>query len=159
MTAVLATGIGYGIGWLRRPVPLAQSPVPVLAPTQVMTSPAPPPSHRTEIAPSPMKTQGTTGPSTPTAVDSQAGTDSLRSQSRTYSILVGSFRLEPEAASLLSQLSGLGYHVRTARVTSPTRGAWHQVFVGPYGDLEQARADQTRVRQLPGYADAHVVTQ
>jgi cell division septation protein DedD len=109
-----------------------------------------------------MKTQGTTGPTTPAAVDPQPAVDSrnpARPQPRTYSILVGSFRLEPEAASLLTQLSGLGYHARTARVTSTTRGAWHQVFVGPYGDLEHARADQTRVRQLPGYADAQLVSQ
>jgi hypothetical protein len=33
------------------------------------------------------------------------------------------------------------------------------VFVGPYGDLEQARQEQARVRQLPGYGDAHLVTQ
>ena len=66
---------------------------------------------------------------------------------------------EPEAASLLDQLQGLGYRARTARVDSTDRGTWHQVSVGPYGDLEQARQDQARVRQLPGYADAHLVTQ
>ena len=76
-----------------------------------------------------------------------------------YSILVGSFRYEPEAATLIDQLSGLGYQTRTSRVTSSTRGTWHQVFVGPYGDLERARVDETRVRQLPGYADAHVIPQ
>ena len=44
-------------------------------------------------------------------------------------------------------------------MTSSTRGTWHQVFVGPYADLERARVDETRVRQMPGYADAHVITQ
>jgi cell division septation protein DedD len=74
-------------------------------------------------------------------------------------VLVGSFRYEPEAASLLGQLKGLGYRVRMTRVSSSERGTWHQVFVGPYGDLDQARQDQARVRQLPGYADAHLVNQ
>jgi len=162
MTAVLATGMIYGVGWLRRPVSTLPPPLPVAsAPSQAATPSTAPSPRRSEIAPASMKAQGTTGPSTPPAVDSQAGTESreaARPQMRSYSILVGSFRLEPEATTLLTQLSDLGYHARTARVTSPTRGAWHQVFVGPYADLDQARADQTRVRQLPGYADAHVVT-
>jgi general secretion pathway protein A len=73
-----------------------------------------------------------------------------------YSVLVGSFRQESEAAVLLDQLRGLGYRVRTARVQSGERGAWYQVFVGPYADLGQARQDEMRVRQLPGYADARL---
>ena len=83
----------------------------------------------------------------------------LHGREHSYSILVGSFRYEPEAASLIDQLSGLGYRTRTATVTSNARGTWHQVFVGPYGDIEQARVEETRVRQLPGYADAHVIPQ
>ena len=118
--------------------------------------------------------QGTTGPATPAPVDSQPRTERAESGgqgrpaspatdqtsvSRRYFVLVGSFRYEPEASSLLDQLRGLGYRARTVRVSSNDRGTWHQVFVGPYGDLEQARQDQARVRQLPGYADAHLVTQ
>ena len=30
---------------------------------------------------------------------------------------------------------------------------------GPYAELDRARQDEARVRQLPGYADAHLVTQ
>ena len=112
--------------------------------------------------------QGTTGPTTPAPVDLQpqpaepravmlgAATQPVAGK---YSVLVGSFRYEPEAASLLEQLQGLGYRVRTARVNSTGRGTWHQVFVGPYGDLSRARQDEARVRQLPGYADARLVTQ
>jgi hypothetical protein len=33
------------------------------------------------------------------------------------------------------------------------------VFVGPYSDLELARQEQAKVRQMPGYADAQLVTQ
>jgi cell division septation protein DedD len=112
--------------------------------------------------------QGTTGPSTPAPVDSQprpgesevvASGAAAQPGARKYSVLVGSFRYEPEAASLLEQLRGLGYRVRTSRVNSTGRGTWHQVFVGPYGDLGRARQDEARVRQLPGYADARLVTQ
>ena len=79
--------------------------------------------------------------------------------SRTYSVLVGSFRYAPEATLLLDQLRELGYRARSARVSSAGRGAWHQVFVGPYSELDLARQDEARVRQLPGYADAHLVAQ
>jgi general secretion pathway protein A len=75
-----------------------------------------------------------------------------------YSVLVGSFRQESEAARLLDELRGLGYQARTARFESEGRGAWHQVFVGPYADIDQARQDETRVRQLPGYGDARLTT-
>jgi general secretion pathway protein A len=76
-----------------------------------------------------------------------------------YSVLVGSFRHDAEAAVLLEQLRGLGYRVRSGRVESQERGAWHQVFVGPYKDIELARQDEARVRQIPGYADARLATQ
>jgi general secretion pathway protein A len=76
----------------------------------------------------------------------------------TYSVLVGSFRQESEAATLVEQLRGLGYKARTGRIEPEGRGAWHQVFVGPYTDIERARQDEARVRQLPGYADARLTT-
>ncbi len=111
--------------------------------------------------------QGTSGPVTPTPVDSQPRLDRQSAAPprlsmdgpRRYSVLVGSFRYEPEAASLLAELEGLGYRGRTSRVASASRGIWHQVFVGPYAELDRARQDEARVRQLPGYADAHLVTQ
>ena len=76
-----------------------------------------------------------------------------------YSLLVGSFRQDAEAGTLVDQLRALGYRARTGRFESADRGTWHQVSVGPYTDLEQARQDEARVRQLPGYADAHLITQ
>jgi general secretion pathway protein A len=76
-----------------------------------------------------------------------------------YSVVVGSFRQDAEAGVLVDQLRALGYRARAGRVQSADRGTWHQVSVGPYADLVQARQDEARVRQLPGYADAHLITQ
>jgi len=76
----------------------------------------------------------------------------------TYMVLVGSFREHAQADTLLDQLRALGYRTYANRVESPDRGTWHQVFAGPYDDLDKARQDEARVRQLPGYADAHLVT-
>jgi general secretion pathway protein A len=75
-----------------------------------------------------------------------------------YSVLVGSFRQESEATALVEELRGAGYVARTGHVESADRGAWHQVFVGPYADIDRARQDEARVRQLPGYADARLTT-
>jgi type II secretory pathway predicted ATPase ExeA/cell division septation protein DedD len=157
VTTMLAIGVAYamsGAGAANASAGSAKTattPAPVALPSQ-------PTQQDTAVPVTGVK--GTTGPATPTAVDSASTEphDAARAQ-RSYSILVGSFRLEPEAASLTDQLSGLGYRTSTSRVTSATRGIWHQVFVGPYGNLDQARLDETRVRQLPGYADAHVITQ
>ncbi len=74
-----------------------------------------------------------------------------------YMVLVGSFREEAQAHTLLDQLRALGYRTYANRVESADRRAWHQVFAGPYDDLDEARQDEARVRQLPGYADAHLV--
>jgi general secretion pathway protein A len=95
-------------------------------------------------------------PSTPPTGEGPATTASVRGGR--YSVLVGSFRQESEAARLLDELRGLGYQARTARFESEGRGAWHQVLVGPYRDIDQARQDETRVRQLPGYGDARLTT-
>jgi general secretion pathway protein A len=157
VTTMLAIGVAYamsGAGAANASAGSAKTattPAPVALPSQ--------PTQQDRAVPV-TGVKGTTGPATPTAVDSASTEphDAARAQ-RSYSILVGSFRLEPEAASLTDQLSGLGYRTSTSRVTSATRGIWHQVFVGPYGNLDQARLDETRVRQLPGYADAHVITQ
>ncbi|MEO8523053.1 MAG: SPOR domain-containing protein, partial [Acidobacteriota bacterium] len=80
-------------------------------------------------------------------------------RTRSYSVLVGSFRQDAEAAALLDQLRGLGYHVRVGRIAPEGRGTWHQVYVGPYTDIAAARQDEARVRQLPGYADARLTSE
>jgi general secretion pathway protein A len=110
--------------------------------------------------------QGTTGPAPAPSVDSAKSGDRgvvlppmpAEPALGRYSVLVGSFRYEPEASSLLDQLRGLGYQARAVRASSAERGMWHQVFVGPYRDLDRARQEEARVRQLPGYADARLVT-
>ncbi len=110
--------------------------------------------------------QGTTGPAPGASVDAPRSGDRgvvlppipIEPADGRYAVLVGSFRYEPEASSLLDQLRGLGYQARAVRASSAQRGTWHQVFVGPYRDLDRARQDETRVRQLPGYADARLVT-
>jgi general secretion pathway protein A len=169
MMAAVSIAAAYGVIALQARVASSRSvDTPVVS--QMRTVP-PPTADGTAAG---QAVQGTSGPATPSPVDSQPRTERPgpvgerapvqavtpeTTVSRRYSVLVGSFRYEPEAASLLDQLKGLGYRARTSRVSSNERGTWHQVFVGPYGDVAQAREDQARVRLLPGYADAHLVTQ
>ena len=96
-------------------------------------------------------------PATPSAVPAEPGGPAPAAETGRYSVLVGSFRQQSETAKLSVELRGLGYRVRTGRVEG-NRGVWHQVFVGPYADLIRARQDEGRVRQMPGYADARLIT-
>ena len=74
-----------------------------------------------------------------------------------YAVLVASFRHQAQAELLLEQLRGLDYRPYANQVGSPNRSTWYQVFVGPYADIGEARHEEARVRQLPGYADAHLI--
>ena len=57
----------------------------------------------------------------------------------------------------MNELRDRGLPVREVRVVQSARGVWHQVLVGPYPDAEAAARGQALVRQIRGYADAHVV--
>jgi general secretion pathway protein A len=165
VTAAVSAAGAYGVSALQPRAASARSNSAPAAQSQPVADVKPPVP---DVAGTTHAVQGTSGPTTPATVDSQPGLGESagvvlgstgQSDGRTYSVLVGSFRYEPEAASLLEQLRELGYRARTVRVNSTGRGTWHQVFAGPYGDLVQARQDEARVKQMPGYADARLVTQ
>jgi general secretion pathway protein A len=157
LTAVLASAVTYAVTTLQARATAGK-------PAAHVVVQAPPAERDTTPAVTGMK--GTSGPAIPVAEDSQPANDARQlrqpspaSRAPSYSILVGSFRYEPEAALLIGQLSELGYRTPSARVSSSAHGTWHQVLIGPYNELELAKQDQSRVRQLPGYADAQLVTQ
>jgi general secretion pathway protein A len=162
MAAVSVAGV-YGVGALQaragsaRAADAAATPAPVASDSAAVGAAA-----AVDIP----TAQGTTGPAAPLPGDLPKSGDraipvapaAAEPATGRYSVLVGSFRYEPEASSLLDQLRGLGYQARAVRASSAERGTWHQVFVGPYRDLDRARQDEAQVRQLPGYADARLVT-
>jgi general secretion pathway protein A len=163
MTAAVSLAVGYGmIASQARPTPSRLENGSPGTQVRSASDPALSGAISGSTMPSP---QGTAGPATPPPVDSARTGDPVAgahskagaTPTHTYSVLVGSFRYEPEAASLLDQLRRLGYQARAARASSADRGAWHQVFVGPYEDPERARQDEARIRQIPGYADARLV--
>ena len=161
--ALLAAAIGYGVIALqagpsairpvdggraaaadKQPVTPAPAPTPTV-PAAVVDAPAP--STTDPQSPIPASTSGRT-----------AEASATRTAAASYSVLVGSFRHETEVAKLVGQLQALGFRVRTSRVESSDRGVWHQVMVGPYTDLEEARRDAARVQRMPGYSDARLIT-
>lgn len=98
-------------------------------------------------APPPLSPKEPTSPA-PTTADATGPT---------FSVLVASFRQANEATALLNDLRERGLPVRQIRVVRSPRGVWHQVLVGPYPDAAAAARGQERIRQIPGYADAHVI--
>ena len=78
--------------------------------------------------------------------------------SAAYSVLVGSFRQPVEADRLMGELRERGYEVRRRRIETGTRGVWHQVVAGPYADERDAQQAEARIKQLPGYADARLIS-
>ena len=76
---------------------------------------------------------------------------------KAYSVVVASFRMASEADSLATHLRALGYGASVTHAEVPERGLWHQVVAGPFADIDAARQGEARLRQIPGYSDAHVV--
>jgi general secretion pathway protein A len=75
----------------------------------------------------------------------------------TFSILVGSFQNETDAAARSIELQQLGFQPYRATVDPGDGSRWLQVLVGNYDDPARARQDENRLRQLSGFATARVV--
>jgi general secretion pathway protein A len=155
--AVIAAGVGYGVIALQARSGgvhsgEAERPAAAAAPRTVEPPAAPQPAPAVEEtkAPEPQSTSGRT--------EEVPSTAPRKASRAPFSVLVGSFRHEAEAARLSQQLDELGFHARIASINTGERGVWHQVFVGPYADIEDARRDEARVRQMPGYGDARLIT-
>jgi general secretion pathway protein A len=162
LTAVVSLAAAYAViplqsrGVSAGPI---DPPAPIRAAAPAVTEPPPAPAADQPASPAIVPA----GVTTPTAQADPAPTPqpaaTVAEAAGRYSVIVGSFRQNAEAGVLVDQLRALGYRARLGRVESADRGTWHQVSVGPYAELEQARQDEARVRQLPGYADAHLITQ
>jgi len=136
-----------------------ESPAPIQAAAPAVTEPSPAPAADQPASPAIVAAGVMTQTAQADPVPTPQPAATVPEASGRYSVIVGSFRQNAEAAVLVDQLRALGYRARLGRVESADRGTWHQVSVGPYAELEQARQDEARVRQLPGYADAHLITQ
>lgn len=141
--AVASTAVYAAIAQPRR---AAVPSSPIVAIVKETPKPAAEPAAASEPAP---QVAATTGASTPAPVEA----------SRSYSIVVGSFRHRAEAESLTRDLKAAGFDERAVRIRliTASSGAWHQVLAGPFSDASLAEREYLRVRQMPGYADARLI--
>jgi general secretion pathway protein A len=166
LTAAVALAAAYGVIALqsrsasagtfeRRAAPVEAAAPPVIAASVAAGD------HSSSIATKPagMTLPAATPQAPPSSPQPSVTEPQFAERSGRYSVVVGSFRQTSEAGVLVDQLRALGYRARRGRIETRDRGTWHQVSVGPYADLGQARQDEARVRQMPGYADAHLVRQ
>ncbi len=166
VTAALTLAAAYGVialqsrsasaGTIERAAAPVEAAAPAVAPASVAGGDR---SSSIATEPAAMTLPATTRLAAPPSPPPPLPKPTAGERSGRYSVLVASFRQKSEAGLLVDQLRALGYHARMGRIDTGDRGTWHQVSVGPYADLGQARQDEARVRQMPGYADAHLVRQ
>jgi cell division protein FtsN len=109
------------------------------------------------IATTGVRTAAALSPSPLTATPASAAPRSgATAEAESYSVIVGSFRTDTQAMTLINELGDLGYTARSRRIASAERGIWYQVLLGPFSDAALARACEARMRLLPGYADARL---
>lgn len=74
-----------------------------------------------------------------------------------FSILVGSFESEADAAARATELQRLGFSPYQATVEPGDGSRWLQLLVGRYDDPARAKADEARLRQVAAFSAARVV--
>lgn len=88
-------------------------------------------------------------------VTAAATSGQVRRQS--FSILVGSFANESDADSRAAALQQLGFTPYRTTVDPGDGSRALQLFVGQYDDVERARQDESRLRQVSGFGAARIV--
>jgi general secretion pathway protein A len=75
-----------------------------------------------------------------------------------YAIQVASFESRDRADRLVAELTAAGFRARMVEFNlGPPRGIVLQIRVDGYTGAQDAARDLARIRQLPGYADAHLL--
>jgi len=118
----------------------------------------------------PSRPKWTTAPasSAPPSVESLAsglGSSPTRSRSSvrqandgSYAIQVASFESRERADRLVEELARAGFRARAVEFNlGPPRGMVLQIRLDGYATAQDAQRDLVRIRELPGYADAHLL--
>ncbi|MBI2221098.1 MAG: AAA family ATPase [Acidobacteria bacterium] len=74
-----------------------------------------------------------------------------------FSIFVGSFESEEDAAARARELQQLGFNAYRATVEREDGSRSLQLLVGTYDNVERARDDERRLRQVAAFSSARVV--
>ena len=82
----------------------------------------------------------------------------VRANDGTYSIQVASFTSRNRADRLVTELGKAGFRARAVEFNlGPPRGLVLQIRVDGYENAQAAARDLSRIRDLPGYGDAHLL--
>jgi cell division septation protein DedD len=76
-----------------------------------------------------------------------------------FAIQVASFESRSRADRLVTELAEAGFRARTVEFNlGPPRGVVLQIRVEGYTRAQDAERDLSRIRELPGYEDAHLLS-
>ena len=82
----------------------------------------------------------------------------VRANDGSYSIQVASFASRNRADRLVTELGKAGFRARAVEFNlGPPRGLVLQIRIDGYEDAQTAARDLLRIRELPGYGDAHLL--
>jgi type II secretory pathway predicted ATPase ExeA len=82
----------------------------------------------------------------------------VRANDGSYSIQVASFASRNRADRLVTELEKAGFRARAVEFNlGPPRGLVLQIRIDGYENAQAATRDLSRIRELPGYGDAHLL--
>jgi cell division septation protein DedD len=82
----------------------------------------------------------------------------VRANDGSYSIQVASFASRNRADRLVTELGKAGFRARAVEFDlGPPRGLVLQIRIDGYENAQAAARDLLRIRELPGYSDAHLL--
>jgi general secretion pathway protein A len=87
----------------------------------------------------------------------QLSTEGPPAPATSFSILVGSFQNETDAAARATELQQLGFSPYQSTVEPGDGSRWLQLLVGRYDDPASAKADEAKLRQVAAFSAARVV--
>jgi cell division septation protein DedD len=89
---------------------------------------------------------------------SAAPLPTVQANDGSYSIQVASFSSRNRADRLVTELGEAGFRARAVEFNlGPPRGLVLQIRIDGYEDAQTAARDLLRIRELPGYGDAHLL--
>ena len=108
--------------------------------------------------PAPVEVVRAAGTRSPAVVKTSAvPVSAAQGEQASFSILVGSFESAADAAARVSELQALGFDPYQATVDREDGSRSLQLLVGKYDNVERAREDERRLRQVAAFSAARVV--
>jgi general secretion pathway protein A len=145
--ALLVVGGVFAYVWQKASLDLSRIAWPS-SPKKIETTlrvPSPPAESSVATAPTPAPSSG-------------AAPASASVNAASFTIQVASFLSEARATRLVQELAQAGYKARAVPFDLGPGGQLLQIRIEGYATLADAERELPRIREIPGYADAHILT-